>query len=108
MAAIDEAAAGLGTRVTDAPAWPVLRRNLALLALGGGDPVAALQHAAPTGRRPQPRQHGIRLTNREPLLGHVSINGIPQIRIQLKLQCPPTNRPHTRKAGRHDLMRVIG
>ncbi|OBI96569.1 hypothetical protein [Mycobacterium asiaticum] len=49
MAAIDEAAAGLGTRVTDAPAWPVLRRNLALLALGGGDPVAALQHAAATG-----------------------------------------------------------
>ncbi|GLB85603.1 MULTISPECIES: MobF family relaxase [Mycobacterium] len=48
MAAIDTAAAGLGTRVTDAPAWPVLRRNLALLALHGADPVAALHDAAAT------------------------------------------------------------
>ncbi|OBI94773.1 MobF family relaxase [Mycobacterium asiaticum] len=48
MTAIDAAAAGLGTRVTDAPGWPVLRRNLALLALGGADPVAALHDAAAT------------------------------------------------------------
>ncbi|MDP7739524.1 MobF family relaxase [Mycobacterium paragordonae] len=48
MTAIDSAAAALGTRVTDAPAWPVLRRNLALLALGGTDPVAALHDAAAT------------------------------------------------------------
>ncbi|OBK59449.1 exonuclease V subunit alpha [Mycobacterium gordonae] len=48
MTAIDAAAADLGTRVTDAPGWPVLRRNLALLALGGADPVAALHDAAAT------------------------------------------------------------
>lgn len=49
MAGIDEAAAGLPTRVTDAPGWPVLRRNLALLALGGADPVVALRDAAANG-----------------------------------------------------------
>lgn len=49
MAAIDAAAARLGTRVTEAPGWPVLRRNLALLALSGADPVAALHEAAATG-----------------------------------------------------------
>lgn len=48
MAAIDDAAATLGSRVTDAQAWPVLRRNLALLALHGADPVPALHHAAAT------------------------------------------------------------
>ncbi len=49
MAAIDAAAARLGARVTDAPGWPVLRRNLALLALSGADPIAALHYAAATG-----------------------------------------------------------
>jgi conjugative relaxase-like TrwC/TraI family protein len=48
MTAIDDAADALPGRVTDAQAWPVLRRNLALLALGGDDPIAALHHAAAT------------------------------------------------------------
>ncbi|MFQ2879402.1 MobF family relaxase [Mycobacterium sp. MS3] len=46
MAAIDDAAAKLDEDLTDAEAWPVLRRNLALLAIDGHDPVAALHHAA--------------------------------------------------------------
>lgn len=46
MARIDQAAAALGSDISDAEAWPVLRRNLALLALDGHDPVAALQQAA--------------------------------------------------------------
>jgi conjugative relaxase-like TrwC/TraI family protein len=41
---IDAAAEGLG--LTDAQAWPVLRRQLALLSLEGQDPVTALQRAA--------------------------------------------------------------
>lgn len=48
MTAIDTAAAALGSRVTDAQAWPVLRANLALLALAGHDPITALHHAAAT------------------------------------------------------------
>ncbi len=46
MARIDQAATAIVGDITDAEAWPVLRRNLALLALDGHDPVAALQHAA--------------------------------------------------------------
>ncbi|MBN3459738.1 relaxase domain-containing protein [Mycobacterium sp. DSM 3803] len=46
MARIDQAATAIAGDITDAEAWPVLRRNLALLALDGHDPVAALQHAA--------------------------------------------------------------
>jgi conjugative relaxase-like TrwC/TraI family protein len=48
MARIDQAAAAIASDITDAEAWPVLRRNLALLALDGHDPVAALHHAAAT------------------------------------------------------------
>lgn len=46
MARIDTAATSLHAGLTDAEAWPVLRRNLALLSLNGHDPVAALHHAA--------------------------------------------------------------
>ncbi|QZH69604.1 MobF family relaxase [Mycolicibacterium farcinogenes] len=46
MARIDQAATAITSDITDAEAWPVLRRNLALLALDGHDPVEALQHAA--------------------------------------------------------------
>ncbi|OPX08287.1 MobF family relaxase, partial [Mycobacterium sp. AT1] len=46
MARIDAAAAALRADLTSAEAWPVLRRNLALLALDGHDPQHALAHAA--------------------------------------------------------------
>lgn len=46
MADIDAAAAAVQPGLTETEAWPVLRRNLALLAVDGHDPVAALQHAA--------------------------------------------------------------
>jgi len=46
MAAIDSAADAVHHDLTDAEAWPVLRRNLALLAVDGHDPIAALHHAA--------------------------------------------------------------
>ena len=49
MARIDTAAAALGAHVTDAQAWPVLRRNLALLAIEGHDPIT------PCTRPPPPR-----------------------------------------------------
>lgn len=48
MARIDTAAAQLGHHLTDAQGWPVLRRNLALLAVEGHDPIAALHDAAAT------------------------------------------------------------
>lgn len=48
MSRIDAAATALGAQVTEAQAWPVLRRNLALLAIEGHDPVAALHDAAAT------------------------------------------------------------
>jgi conjugative relaxase-like TrwC/TraI family protein len=46
LARIDTAARWLG--LTDAQAWPVLRRELALLALDGQDPVTALHRATDT------------------------------------------------------------
>lgn len=46
MARIDTAAAQLGHHLTDAQAWPVLRRHLALLAIEGHDPITALHDAA--------------------------------------------------------------
>ena len=49
MARIDTAAAHLGPYLTDAQAWPVLRRHLALLAIDGHDPIEALHQAAATG-----------------------------------------------------------
>ncbi|OBH30402.1 MobF family relaxase [Mycobacterium sp. E1319] len=49
MARIDTAATDLGHHLTDAQGWPVLRRNLALLAVEGHDPVHALHQAAATG-----------------------------------------------------------
>ncbi|WP_204806028.1 MobF family relaxase [Mycobacterium riyadhense] len=49
MARIDTAAAQLGHHLTDAQGWPVLRRNLALLAVEGHDPIDALNQAAATG-----------------------------------------------------------
>jgi len=48
MARIDTAAAHLGHHLTDAGAWPVLRRHLALLAIEGHDPITALHEAAHT------------------------------------------------------------
>lgn len=48
MAAIDTAAARIDPAVTEGTAWPVLRRNLALLAVDGHDPIAALIQAAAT------------------------------------------------------------
>ncbi len=58
MARIDTAAAHLGHHLTDAQAWPVLRRHLALLAIEGHDPIEALHQAAATRtrRRPRPRR----------------------------------------------------
>ena len=49
MNQIDKAARRLDAGVTDCEAWPVLRRHLALLALEGQDPVAALETAAAAG-----------------------------------------------------------
>jgi len=49
MARIDTAAAHLGHHLTDAQAWPVLRRHLALLAIEGHDPIETLHQAAATG-----------------------------------------------------------
>lgn len=46
MARIDQAAMAIVSDITEAEAWPLLRRNLALLALDGHDPIAALQRAA--------------------------------------------------------------
>jgi conjugative relaxase-like TrwC/TraI family protein len=46
LARIDTAAEDLHLGLTDAQAWPVLRRHLALLAIEHQDPVAALQRAA--------------------------------------------------------------
>lgn len=78
MARIDTAATQLGHHLTDAGAWPVLRRNLALLAIEGHDPIAALHDAAHTPfgdahdpaavldwRLPTP--HGADMTDRGPL-----------------------------------------
>ncbi|AFM20140.1 TrwC relaxase (plasmid) [Mycolicibacterium chubuense NBB4] len=56
MARIDAAATALRADITNAEAWPVLRRNLALLALDGHDPHEALAHAAqrPLGNASDP------------------------------------------------------
>ncbi|MFI9410118.1 MobF family relaxase [Nocardia gamkensis] len=43
---IDQAAEALRRHLTDSPAYPVLRQHLAMLALSGRDPVAALHTAA--------------------------------------------------------------
>ncbi len=48
MSRIDSAATQLGHHLTDAGAWPVLRRHLALLAIEGHDPITALHQAAAT------------------------------------------------------------
>jgi conjugative relaxase-like TrwC/TraI family protein len=48
LARIDTAADRLHLGLTDAQAWPVLRRHLALLSLEGQDPVTALERAADT------------------------------------------------------------
>ena len=48
MSRIDAAGAAIGAHVTDTQAWPVLRRNLALLAIEGHDPIHALHDAAQT------------------------------------------------------------
>lgn len=48
MGRIDTAATQLGHHLTDAGAWPVLRRSLALLAIEGHDPIGALHDAAAT------------------------------------------------------------
>ncbi|WP_373123000.1 MobF family relaxase, partial [Mycobacterium marinum] len=49
MARIDSAATHLGHHLTDAAAWPVLRRHLALLSIEGHDPLQALHEAAAPG-----------------------------------------------------------
>lgn len=56
MARIDAAAAAIRADITDAEAWPVLRRNLAMLAIEGHDPIAALHDAAaaPLGKAKDP------------------------------------------------------
>ncbi|MBY0443544.1 MAG: relaxase domain-containing protein [Mycobacteriaceae bacterium] len=46
MSRIDTTATIIGAHLTDAQAWPVLRRNLALLAVEGHDPIRALHTAA--------------------------------------------------------------
>jgi conjugative relaxase-like TrwC/TraI family protein len=56
MARIDAAALAVRADITGAEAWPVLRRNLALLALEGHDPEDALAHASerPIGNASDP------------------------------------------------------
>lgn len=56
MARIDAAAAAIRDDITDAEAWPVLRRNLAMLAIEGHDPIGALHDAAaaPLGNAKDP------------------------------------------------------
>lgn len=49
MRAIDDAADVLAFGLRQCGAWPVLRRHLALLAVDGHDPAAALAHAAARG-----------------------------------------------------------
>ncbi len=49
MQQIDTAATQLDVGLTEYEAWPVLRRHLALLALEGEDPVAALHEVAAAG-----------------------------------------------------------
>src|SRR6185295_17813181 len=46
MAHIDAAAVAIRANITDYGGWPVLRRNLALLAVDGHDPIEALHAAA--------------------------------------------------------------
>lgn len=46
MARIDAEAEKIVPGVTDADAWPVLRKHLATLAVGGTDPIATLRRAA--------------------------------------------------------------
>ena len=48
MTRIDAAATAVHATITDCPAWPVLRRSLALLAVDGHDPIQALHQAAAT------------------------------------------------------------
>ncbi|MFD3707429.1 MobF family relaxase [Nocardia sp. NPDC058658] len=48
LTAIDAAADALFPDLTDAPAYPILRQHLALIALSGTDPIDALQAAAAT------------------------------------------------------------
>jgi len=48
MAHIDAAAVAIRATIPDCGAWPVLRRNLALLAVDGHDPIEALRAAATT------------------------------------------------------------
>ncbi|MCV7235988.1 MobF family relaxase [Mycobacterium branderi] len=56
MARIDAAANAIRPDIADAEAWPVLRRNLAVLAIEGHDPIAALYDAAaaPLGNAKDP------------------------------------------------------
>ncbi|MFD6218078.1 AAA family ATPase, partial [Nocardia salmonicida] len=46
LAELDSAADTIHTDLTESPAYPVLRQHLALIALSGADPVAALRAAA--------------------------------------------------------------
>jgi conjugative relaxase-like TrwC/TraI family protein len=48
MADIDAAAGAIRANIHECAAWPVLRRNLALLAIDGHDPIDALRRAAST------------------------------------------------------------
>src|SRR6185369_16893884 len=61
MAHIDAAAVAIRANITDYGGWPVLRRNLALLAVDGHDPIEALHQAAaaPLGK-PHRRRRGAR------------------------------------------------
>ena len=62
MAHIDAAAVAIRANITDYGAWPVLRRNLALLAVDGHDPIEALHAAAATPLgKPHRRRRGARL-----------------------------------------------
>ncbi|HYJ54080.1 MAG TPA: hypothetical protein VEX40_00845, partial [Mycobacterium sp.] len=51
MARIDAAATALRPDITEAEAWPVLRRNLALLTLEGRDPEGARACCAASARQ---------------------------------------------------------
>ncbi len=48
LEALDHAADTIHPNLTDSPAYPILRQHLALIALTGADPVAALRAAAST------------------------------------------------------------
>ncbi len=60
------------------------------------------------GVRPEPGEHRLGLAHGQALFGHVAVDGVVQVGVELEPQCPRAQAAQSREPGGQDLLGVVG